>query len=163
MAVNFPNSSQKKKEKKIVIIVGIFFVIGMYFFSQEYMEFSQNATEDQRYLVTAIMTGSIALGLHISKDYKKIKNNASVQLSLYSLELLLLVITPILSIFQIFLKEHPTQMLILLAAGVVSWWIVVVIKTDNVSGKSAFVSSIQIFGSMLAVMALFAWLLPFFL
>ena len=140
-------------------IIGGILIVGLYFFSQAYIEFSKNATEDLRYLLTAIVTGSIAVALHLGKDYSRIKNNESSQLMINSFELLLLVVTPIFSIFQIFLKDYPNEMLILLAGVTMGWWFVVLYKTNKDSGKHAFVTSAQIYGGLVTVIALVSWIL----
>lgn len=141
------------------IILGIILTVGMYFFSQWYIDLNINATIEFRYLIFAIFSGSIALFLHLFKDFHLVKKKKSFLLMIDSLELLLLIMTPILSVFQIYLKEYPDQMLVLLSIGIFSWWMAVILRTNNDSGKQAFASSAQLYAMLLAIMAIAAWML----
>ena len=140
-------------------LIGIPLFIGMILLSQWYIDINKNASEEFRYLIYAIGTGIIALGLHFAKDIPAIKKIPDVLISFNSMELLLLVMTPILSIFQIFIKENPAEMIILITAGILSWWFVIVIKTDNASGKMALRLSAQLYAGLLAIVAISAWIL----
>ncbi|AFS82634.1 hypothetical protein [Candidatus Nitrosopumilus sediminis] len=156
MAINSPTNSQKNK--KLVLIIGIPLVIGMGLFSQWYGEFNESLTTEYRFLTYAIGTGIIALFLHFFRDWKYVKNNLIILYLVSSLELLLLIMAPILSTFQIYMKEHSQEMLVLFTAGVLSWWIVTIIRTNNTSGKFAFAMSTQMYFGFIVMIGLFAWL-----
>lgn len=144
------------------LVYGIPLIIGMYFFSQWYIDINRNASEDIRYLTYAIVSGILALSLHFFKDIRSVKNNESILKIVDSLELLLLIMTPILSIFQVHMKNYPDAMLVLLGVGIFAWWMTIVIRTNNDSGKVAFTLSAQLYAGLMAIVAIAAWLIALF-
>ena len=158
MINNSPSNPTRNKKKILALIIGVPLIIGMYFFSQWYGEFNRSLTEEYRFLNYAIGSGIIALFLHFFRDWKYVKDNLIVLYLLGSLELLLLIMAPILSIFQIFVKEYSQEMLVLFTAGVLAWWMVTLIRTNNASGKFAFALSTQLYFGLIVMIGLFAWL-----
>ena len=143
------------------IITTIVIMIPFTVFILWYQDTYRNATEDFQNLYFAIGAGVAASILHFVKNHESIKNKKSNQMTIDSLELLLIVMTPTTVSFTILKKAFPQDiypLLIIFGVVITLWYFATMIrssrKQDKIDGNPIFFLSNFLYWSFISILVL---------
>jgi len=141
------------------IILTIIIIIPFSIFVFWYQDVYRNAAEEYQNLYAAIGAGIVGIILHSLKYFESLKLTKQVQLTIDSIELLLLVISPTTASFTILRKQFPgdiAPILIIFGFMLGIWYVITLYRTTRkenlVVGRAAFVLSNYLYWSFVAIL-----------
>ena len=141
----------------ITIIIMIPFSIFIFWYQDTY----RNATIEFQNLYFAIVAGIAGILLHFLKNHESVKNKKPNLMTVESLELLLLVITPTATSFSILKTQFPETIipiLVVFGLAISSWYFITLFrvtrKEDETDGKPIFFLSTYLFISFISIILL---------
>jgi len=126
--------------KKITLIVSTIAFGILIIFSHYYTEANRVATQEMRILYFSILATIIIIALHFLKKHPSVREMKALEMLFDSLELLMIVATPMVFTFDYLTKWYPedTQYKLVFATiTIFSWFIITMYRTSRIEDKDA--------------------------
>ncbi len=150
-----------KKTSKIIL--AIILIISIILFSKFYSDILSSASEDVQSLYLAIIFSLVGIFFHFIKNYQKIQKRT--KMTMESLELLMLVLTPAEVSYKVLGEAFPNNPYAIIVPTVIalfSWYIITIIRTskieDKIDGKDTFSFTMLFFWGTIVGLIPFIWL-----
>lgn len=136
----------------------------MFIVSQLYIDLNRHASPDLRDLIFAISTGLTGIAIHFFKEIHRIKNSEKLRHLFNSFELLMLISSPTFASFKLLRETYqdPNFNLLIAAIAILVWYVITIIRTNNVEGKGAFAVSSLLYAFFMLAIGITVWMIMLF-